>query len=48
MDKFILERDGQLDFYGRVLPRVNPALNIEDILADNSDGVLKTMVASAI
>lgn len=40
MDKFILERDGQLDFYGRVLPRVNPALNIDDILADNSDGVL--------
>ncbi|MGX8702191.1 hypothetical protein [Caproiciproducens sp.] len=40
MDKFILERDGQLDFYNRVLPRVNPALNIEDILADNSDGVL--------
>lgn len=40
MDKFILERDGQLDFYNRVLPRVNPALNIEDILVDNSDGVL--------
>jgi hypothetical protein len=40
LDKFILERDGQLDFYCRVLPRVNPALNIEDILADNSDGVI--------
>ena len=40
MDKFLLERDGQLDFYNRVLPRVNPALNIEDILSDNSDGVL--------
>jgi hypothetical protein len=40
LDKFILERDGQLDFYNRVLPRVNPALNIEDILSDNSDGVL--------
>lgn len=40
MDKYILERDGQLDFYSRVLPRVNPALNIEDILADNSDGVI--------
>ena len=39
-DKYILERDGQIDFYNRVLPRVNPALNIEDILADNSDGVL--------
>jgi hypothetical protein len=40
LDKFLLEREGQLDFYGRVLPRVNPALNIEDILSDNSDGVL--------
>lgn len=39
-DKYMLERDGQLDFYNRVLPRVNPALNIEDILADNNDGVL--------
>ena len=40
MDRFALEREGQLDFYGRVLPRVNPALTIEDILADNNDGVL--------
>lgn len=38
--KYALERDGQLDFYNRVLPRVNPALNIEGILSDNSDGVL--------
>lgn len=40
VDKYTRERDGQLDFYNRVLPRVNPALNIEDILADNNDGVL--------
>ncbi len=40
MDKYILERDGQLDFYKVFLPRVNPALEIEDILADNNDGVL--------
>ena len=40
IDKYTLERDGQIDFYNRVLPRVNPALNIDDILADNSDGVL--------
>ena len=39
-DKYTLEKDGQIDFYNRVLPRINPALNIEDILADNSDGVL--------
>lgn len=40
IDKYMLERDGQIDFYNRVLPRVNPTLNIEDILADNNDGVL--------
>lgn len=40
MDKYILERDGQLDFYNAFLPRVNPALSVDDILADNNDGVL--------
>ncbi len=40
MDKYILERDGQLDFYKVFLPRVNPALNIDEILADNNDGVI--------
>lgn len=40
MDKYALERDGQLDFYKVFLPRVNPALEIENILADNNDGVL--------
>lgn len=40
MDKYILERDGQFDFYNAFLPRVNPALDIEEILVDNNDGVL--------
>lgn len=39
-ERFLTERDGQLDFYSRFLPRVNPALSIDDILADNNDGVL--------
>ncbi len=39
-DKYKHEREGQIDFYNRILPRVNPALNIDDILADNSDGVI--------
>lgn len=39
-DKYNLERDGQLDFYSRFLPRVDPALGLDDILADNNDGVL--------
>lgn len=40
MDKYVLERDGQFDFYKVFLPRINPTLEIEDILADNNDGVL--------
>ncbi len=40
MDKFILERDGQIDFYNKFLPRINPSLKPEDLLADNNDGVL--------
>jgi len=40
LDKFVLERDGQLDFYARVLPRVDSTLHAEDILADNHDGVV--------
>ena len=40
MDKYNLERDGQLDFYKVFLPRVNPALDIDEILADNNDGVI--------
>ena len=40
MDKYGLERDGQLDFYKAFLPRVNPALDIDEILADNNDGVI--------
>lgn len=40
MDKYNNERDGQLDFYNMFLPRINPNLNIENILADNNDGVL--------
>lgn len=40
MDNYILERDGQLDFYRTFLPRVNPSLEIGEILADNNDGVI--------
>ncbi len=40
MDKYILERDGQLDFFKVFLPRVKPDLGIDDILADNNDGVI--------
>ena len=40
MDKYTLEREGQIDFYSTFLPRVDPELKIEDILADSNDGVL--------
>ena len=40
MDKYVLERDGQLDFYKVFLPRVNPALDVDEILSDNNDGVI--------
>lgn len=40
MDKYALERDGQLDFFKVFLPRVDPTLDVEDILADNNDGVI--------
>ena len=33
MDKYINERDGQLDFYNMFLPRIDPNLDIENILA---------------
>lgn len=40
MAQYIIERDGQFDFYNRFLPRVNPAIITDEILADNNDGVL--------
>ena len=40
MDKYQLERDGQLDFFRTFLPRVSPDLDIEGIVADNNDGVI--------
>lgn len=40
MDKYQMERDGQLDFYNVFLPRVNPTFDIDEILADSNDGVI--------
>lgn len=40
MDKYLLEREGQLDFFNVFLPRVNSSLDVDNILADNNDGVL--------
>lgn len=40
MEKYALEKDGQLDFYNMFIPRVNHTLNIDDIISDNNDGVI--------
>ena len=40
MEKFTLERDGQLDFYKRFLPRIDSSLQIEDVISDNNDGII--------
>lgn len=40
MEKYTFEKEGQYDFYKMFLPRVNPRLNIDEILNDNNDGVL--------
>ncbi len=40
MAAFDTEREGQMEFYRTFLPNVNPNISLEDILADNNDGVL--------
>lgn len=40
MANYITEREGQIDFYNAFLPLINPTLNLDDILADDNDGVL--------
>lgn len=40
MPSFETEREGQISFYERFLPRVDPSLTLDDILADDNDGVL--------
>lgn len=40
MDKYLIEREGQFEFFNTFLPRVNPDLTVEELLADNNDGVL--------
>ena len=40
MEKYANEREGQLDFYRTFIPRIDPALDIDEIIADNNDGVI--------
>lgn len=34
------EREGQIDFYSRFIPVVDPSLSVDDIIANNNDGVI--------
>lgn len=40
MANFTDEREGQIDFYSRFLPRIDNSLNMEDIISDSNDGVI--------
>ena len=40
MANFDTEREGQIEFYRTFLPLINPSLTLDDILADDNDGVL--------
>lgn len=39
-DKFLTEREGQIEFFSRFLPRISKSLTMEDIVGDSNDGVL--------
>ena len=40
MPNFINEKEGQIDFYNRFIPLVDSRLSVDEIIADNNDGVL--------
>lgn len=40
INSFSTEREGQIDFYKQFLPRINPDLDIDEILSDYNDGIL--------
>lgn len=40
MTIFNTEREGQIEFYKTFLPLINPSLSLDNILADDNDGVL--------
>lgn len=40
MERYTDEKAGQYEFYKTFLPRIDPTLNIEEIIADNNDGVI--------
>lgn len=41
MGTYNTEREGQIEFYQTFLPRIDPSLTLDEILADDNDGVLR-------
>ena len=39
-EKYTSEKDGQIDFYNQFLPRITPHITVDEIIANNNDGVL--------
>ena len=39
-EKYTSEKDGQIDFYNQFLPRINPHITVDEIIANNNDGVV--------
>lgn len=39
-EKFTTEKDGQIDFYNQFLPIINPTITVDEIIANNNDGIL--------
>lgn len=40
MASYTTEREGQIEFYETFIPRVDPDLDLDGILADDNDGVI--------
>lgn len=40
MASYATEREGQIEFYETFIPRVDPDLDLDGILADDNDGVI--------
>ncbi|GAB7391549.1 hypothetical protein LGFR6_21720 [Lactococcus garvieae] len=37
MEKFLLEREGQIEFFNRFLFRIDPDISVDQLLEDNND-----------
>ena len=40
-ETFINERDGQIDFYQVFIPRIDSSIDVDQIITDNTDGIIR-------